>query len=212
MPGFVIPNPELSPAGPRLETSRHHPGNRIELGRAHRWLVRVYGLLGAEQDLAAYAKTVGRPEFAFDKITVHQGQNEIYLPGKYRWSPIDIEFYELFSDTDQQDFTEAKSPGETSNVISSILRKWWSEVTASYLTHRIRTGAGKNRVDIYMTDGRGVPHHVYRLSGAWPMSVKGSPLDYTSSELSTVTLTLAFDGVEEHTVDDFINVDGGQGQ
>jgi len=223
MPGFNVNTG--SPGNQNLfglDTFNHHPGRAfvggtgggsgVDLGRVYRWLVRIRNVgSNTEIEFALAAKKISRPEFTFEKITIHQGQNEMYLPGKYKWSPIEIEFYEKLELKDVNPtgrngaFRVDYAPTESKST--AMLRRWWSQTVSDYKLHSINPSF-KKIIDIYMTDGNGRPAHVWKLFGAWPMSVSGSSFDNTSTELSTSTVKISYDTAEEHGANGFINDEG----
>lgn len=174
MPGFNING----------QGAATNPQPWVETARAHRWEVIIdHAQWGNE--VAAYAYSVGRPSLEFDKIIMHHRQNEIVLPGKYRWGSIDLKIYERFDNGGQ-------------DMGASILREWWSKVVANAAAHSLNLPADlKKNVRIRLLDGHGSAVWTYALSGAFPLKVTGSELDYSNTELATVAVTLVFDAVKE---------------
>lgn len=168
MPGFSIE----SVGGPSPTT---------ESVRAHRWRVQIPTLRG--QDLLEfYAQSCDRPISDSDRITLHHGINEIYMPGKYRWQPVVIKFYDVIT---------------SAGRMSDYLYRWWSQATYDIDRHRIVNNSNlKREVFIDLENGRGNAIVRYILYGAWPQKISPSNLDYTSNDVAQVAVTLSYDATK----------------
>jgi hypothetical protein len=126
------------------------------------------------RDITVYALKVDRPKAVIDKILVHHGQDVIYIPGKSKWEPVEVTFYE----TENPDATKA-------------LYSWlWTVVNfnLSVLKKEFRSEA---RID--MLDGGGNSTWVATLKNAWPVQISMESLDYSSSEIAKTTMTVSYD-------------------
>ena len=172
MPGFAIGN-DIDPNG---------PSPVMEVARSHRWTVFVQdpNLTG----ISAYARSVSEPSLEFDKMVMHHRQNEVYIPGKYRWGTINLQVYE-WVDGDE-------------NKGAELFRYWWSHIVSDTKYNALNPlNSLKRSVKIQLEDGQQNVVYSYNLSGAWPQKVDGSGFDYTSSDLKTKTVTLVFDACRE---------------
>jgi phage tail-like protein len=155
------------------------------MARAHRWEVEIFNLLGGREALL-YALSVDRPTFEHDKIVMHQGSNQIEFPGKYRFGTVELVIYEKVDDF-------------IGNYTASFLHEWRKAVL-NLENHSLLSGNSiqdvKRNIRITLTDGEGFPVYNYDLVRAWPQRVVPSKLDYSSSEISTSQVTLAFDWCE----------------
>ena len=180
MPGFNINN-AANAGGRRL------PSATVETFRAQRWRVEFMDVRQLD-DIILYAQSCQRPGVEIDTIIIHNRQNMIRLPGKYKWNPISIKFYE----------TILKSAGTTT---LSALFDYWSNgrrAVVNYNTNTINQDFRSN-IKIYLDDGEGQEQHIYTLYNAWPSKVEPSELTYTSSDISTVNVIFNYDSASEGT-------------
>lgn len=200
MPGFNIPldNYNASSCGEPQKRNVTTIGggrvlpkadNTIETARAHRWIVELSATTdyGDLSEITLYAKTCQRPSFEVDIITIHHQAEEIYRPGKYRWNPIDIVFYEYLKGTDRY-----------SNKTSRELYKWWTTAISTDHKQKPVTDINSVTATIAELDGEGRISRKYSLYNCKLIKVSPSDLDYTSSEISTNTVTIKYDyAIEE---------------
>jgi hypothetical protein len=158
----------------------------METVRAYRWRISLPTLYGSD-DTCLYASSVSRPSPEVDTVTIHCRGNEIKLPGKYRWGTINIKFYEKVHNLNPSLST------------AGILRKWWAGHIHEIATHRIVSleKVNKQRVHIHLLDGAGNIIYQYELTMAFPIKIDSSELDYSSTDISTTIVTLAYSGVKE---------------
>lgn len=174
MPGFVIG-----------DTQQTGPSPVVETARSHRWRVEVTAPIPGINDVTLYAYSVTRPVPEIDQVKMHHRQNEINLPGKYRYNTCSIKFYEKI------DPETKKAP------TAEIIHKWWAAHTTNYMLHSVNIWSFRRTVRIFLEDGQGNTVHKYKLINAWPSKVEGSELDYSSSEIATIMVTLVCDFVDE---------------
>ena len=89
MPGFQISTDAGNTEGPR---------HIIETARNHRFKLEVLEPFGSTSTgILLYLEKCTRPTPEFDQIVIHNGQDEIYRPGKSRWLPVEFTFYEVLN-------------------------------------------------------------------------------------------------------------------
>lgn len=183
MPGFLIGGQPSSNSG--LNQDAPLP---VEVARSHRWTIRVlndqYWSGNFRDSLSFYALSVTRPSTEIDKITMHHRSTEIYLPGKYRPSTVDIAFYEVVTSSDTLITTDA-------------IRKWWDGIVYNTKEHSLNMKSWKVDLECVMENGLGETVRTYHMSGVFPIKVAPSNLDYSVTDLSTVSVTLSIDGFWE---------------
>jgi hypothetical protein len=151
-----------------------------------------------------FVQSVTRPSFELDKIVVHQQQQEIYLPGKVRWSPITIKYYEPMYNAGLANVNQTSSGCPLTGTLST----WFDKIVNgyNYILQRnkksidIVGGGYKKHVRVDLLDGEGDSYYYYKLFGAWPIKIEPSELNYTSSELSSVVVTLSYDWAIEWSI------------
>ncbi len=176
MPGFIIPH-----AFGQARSDALGVGAAVESVRKHRWA--FYTLRGVN-DIFLYAKVTERPQPEIDVITVHHCQDEIYYPGKNRWKPLELTLYEPVT---YQGFPRT----------TAFVYFWWAQNVVVLARSRLATNKFKINCRLVLLDGFGNALYTYMLYGCWPAKVTPSQLDYLSSELAEISVTLQVDKVEE---------------
>ncbi len=133
--------------------------------------------------MALYAYKCGRPTPEVDKITIHHGQEEIGVPGKVRWKPIEITFYEIIEDMD---------------TVANYLNFWHQKSMIDVENSAQRPPAEyRLTCQLAMLDGAGKPVWNYNMYECWPSTVGPCELSYTDSDLAEITVTLELSKVIE---------------
>lgn len=177
------------------------PQNVEETARRHRYEFQVLEPLDRDTEgstfLLFFAYRATRPTPEIDKITIHNGQDEIYRPGKHRWNPIDITFYERVSQIEESQYYDQPA---------KLLYKWWAGTpygTAGGMIHLDVSLQGtkyKKPCQLAMLDGYGQPIWSYYLANAWPVKVSPCDLSYADTEIADITVTLSYDkAIEERS-------------
>jgi len=160
------------------------PSATVESARAHRWeFYFTGGDIGDLSNLDVYALSSQRPVLEIDKAVMHAGINQIHLPGKYKWNPINVKFYETL---------------KGSTLSTYALFKYWSEKVINLKQHTVKLPQeSQTQARVAMLNGAGVGVYFYVLYNVWPSKVEPAELTYTSSEISTVQVTLTYDAADE---------------
>lgn len=182
----TLPNPQ--------NQDRISPNAFDETFRKYRYSVQIYDLISKGSAPTIYLEACTRPRVEFDKITIHNGQDEIYRPGKSRWQPITLTFYEAFW-----------SRQGTTYQVAEAIYLWHSRLLtrfndtnagARYSSIRRAETYEKNAV-LTMEDGYGKPIRDYYLFGCWPSSVSPDELNYSASDLTRIEVELTYNRAEE---------------
>lgn len=176
MPGFIITNEESS-------NNRPMPPGTADVARTHRWYVAIDDIGDSAKHLTVYAHTCSRPVMEQDQIVAHSGKTQINLPGKYRWLPITIRFYE----------------GVENTVVTSNRLFEWRKKINDYSTHVFKDVASARSATglVSLTDAEGQAMVDYQLLNLWPTKVEYTDLDYATSNLTDVTASLVYDWCDE---------------
>jgi hypothetical protein len=220
MPGFNIPFNSIcneiagSKEGPystKPQASTNLgliPANTSETARSHRFKFSITfsfanGIIGTIGGIPLFSNTIldffpkkcGRPSTEVDVITIHQGQDEIFRPGKHHHQPIEVEFYEIAGGGG----SNADNPAPSmSNVTARSLFKWWRDQTIRYQRSLIQApNVLDNTVNIAQLDGIGEDIWNYYLYRTWPSKVTPRDHDYTESAIQTTIVQLTYDKVDE---------------
>lgn len=178
MPGFNIgggndPSQKNSLAEPR---------------RVHRWAITGI-TCGGQQVLTAgdcaYLEKAARPQFSYELATMHHNQEEAYFAGKQKWEPIELAWYDTEQPVD----------------VSRKLAQWAQRITKSFFEAGAVTRVAvpsdyKSTVNIGLLDGDGVATQTWTIHNAWPEKTNWGELDYTSSEILRISVTMRYDKAE----------------
>jgi len=174
MPGFVI------------NGQGRGPNATIETVRTHRWRFEFPQIRRLEQ-VVLYAMSCQRPTPQIDMITMHNGQTQIHMPGKYKWNPINAKFY------------ERADRGAAVQTSTRDIFMYWAHGGNSVVDFTSNTVNKQFRAiaKIFLDDGVGRPVHIYTLKNIWPQKITPSELNYTSSEIATIQVTFVYDSADE---------------
>lgn len=155
------------------------PPNTQETARRHRFDFETFEPLDS---ILLFAHKAQRPIPEIDRVIMHHGQDEIYLPGKNRWRPIEISFYEAID-------------GSSDSVASKIY-DWWSQSVISIQESKVGSDY-KKRATLQMLDGQGSSVWKYMLINCWPISVTPDTLDYADNGVAAISFQVVMDKVKE---------------
>lgn len=191
MPGFNIPlNGACHDDNAFQDESRFDgPDFLQETARKHRYRLElmqangnpIFGSDGAGILLYCYKCTRPTPEF--DEIIIHNGQDEIARPGKNRWKPIEVTFYEVLRG----------NPGQFVDNCAELIYDWWARTMLSITTSTLSPPEqflAQGRLTIL--DGVGIPVWEYNLLDCWPQRVTPSDMSYSDSDIADYTVTLRY--------------------
>jgi len=168
MPGFQISGSGGGP-GPR---------NVVETRRKHRWVFRAFGGAVAD-DVLLHLQRAQRPKHSYEEAVMHHNQEEVYFPGKTKWEPITLGFYDALQQPD------------------SSLAMWnWLNVTVQPSVASANMNYPetlKKDGTLEMLDGLNAPKGKWKLFGIWPRETNWQDLDYTSSEIMLIEVVMRFD-------------------
>lgn len=207
MPGFFVagPNSEEDSCGnlndPDIISAgldrRRRPYNDIEVNRKYRYKVVIYGQPDGRTDWNTYIESCTRPKLEFDKITIHNGQDEIYRPGKSRWSPVTMSFYEAVN------YKPSDGVYIFTNQVAQYIYDWALSGT-QFANKQSSIATAKSlykNVDIDMENGGGFIVRKYKLFGCWPISVSPGDLSYSSNEIAKIDIEMSYNRAIEETLD-----------
>lgn len=214
MAGFNIPLPDTCHDEYAVQTGDSGisgPLNTNETVRSYRYLVTIEGTSQSENepDFKFYALKCQRPEFESDVITVFNGSDEIYIPGKYRWSKISLDYYAIVNDDNNRpidivskyfsewvygirppDGIRAASIGGTTRSVYDI----YHSLQTANPARKFRT------ITIETLNGQSVTISKYKCLQAWPIKLVPSNLSYEDNSIAKVTVELRFNKcLEEHS-------------
>lgn len=165
------------------------PSNLLETGRDYRFSLDIFEPFGGREDgILLYLEKCERPSIEIDEIVIHNGQDEIYRPGKMKWKPISFTFYEVLKGED--------SPND--NNTAGKIFELWSEKVLDLFNSRISPPNDlASDAQLSMLNGKGDPVWIYDMYRCWPTKVSPSDLDNSSNGISKITVTMRYDKARE---------------
>lgn len=148
--------------------------------RKFRWMFTVIGsnYIGDNASLGALPPLKGaRPSLEFKDIEVPHVVEDIYLPGKPSWKPINLVLYEICTKTPNPIWTwinqcYVPQTGDFFPILDKSFKKWCS-------------------LELY--SGCGDVLERWMFENAWPSQINWGDLDMSSSEVVTCDITLRYD-------------------
>ena len=152
-----------------------------------------------QSGLLWYAKTAARPQISFEEATHAYLNHTYYWPGRATWNEVEIVFIDPVDPDLSGDLMQALSDsgyripaGTQTSELSSM-----SKATA---TQALGPNPDSNDVQIFMIDEEGGELEQWTLKHAWIKSVAFSNLDYSSDEMSDVTVTFRYDWAQFESI------------
>lgn len=191
IPGFNIPLSAMCSDVVDSDpfTPREGPGINVETARKHRYLLEVLSPLGSSSadGILFFLKACTRPSAEIDEIVIHNGQDEIYRPGKNRWRALDMTFYEVLSTENDE---------KHSDLAANKIFSWWARKVLNIDKSRLQVNPTVD-MQLSMLDGSGRSVWTYYLYRCWPLKITPSDLSYADTDLAEISLTLRFDKADE---------------
>lgn len=205
MPGFRITANE--PGG--------SPAWNYETARSYRWLFLSIGtpsLPSVENaddidlnSILILLHKCQRPRFEIVAMPLHNGPQEISIPGKYKWPPIEFSFYECLNqvgsefkpDTTDPNVVPPPAPTKRVDLVASKIYNWYRKSLLDVNTGYVVRGNYLRDCELTMLDGGGVVVWKYTLHGCWPSKITPTELDYSLSNIAEITVTLNINRASE---------------
>lgn len=164
------------------------PSHVLETRRKHRWRFSAVSLQGPGSGapgskVMLVLQKASRPKQSYEEAIMHHNQEEVYFAGKTKWDAITLGFYDAQQDPDS----------------SAAMWDWVNTVGEIPFADVVDPIGYKGTSDLEMLDGRGDPKETWHLYGVWPQSTNWQDLDYTSSEIAMIEVTMRFDRAVRET-------------
>ena len=172
MPGFNI-----NPFGGGF--SAQGPANTVEIRRKHRWVFETLGRgtgVFSQSELLVL-QSASRPSFKFEEPEMHHNQEVARFAGKQDWDPMTLVWYDVEQDPD----------------VSRGIYHWIETVVNMQSIAVAHPRFYKKTAALLMIDGSGQTTEQWSLMGTWPAASNWQELDYTSTDLMTMEVTMRFD-------------------
>jgi hypothetical protein len=155
------------------------PSNTIETRRKHRWIFEYIGK-GAGSFTEAellILQSASRPNIKFEEPEMHHNQEVARFAGKQDWEPVNLVWYDAEQNPD---------------VSRSIYQ--WIETIVNMSTIVVAAPVNyKRTASLALLNGAGQPSERWMMYGTWPAQSNWQELNYTSSEILTIEVTMRYD-------------------
>lgn len=155
----------------------------ISFKRSFRFTFEIQGFCGNQGNVVPehFVKLASRPSIDIEEVEINHLNAKFWIPGKGTWNEITVTYYDV------------------GNV--EEMRSLWNWLATVYnfadpvkLTQAEKRDWGATGV-LNMYDGCGILIEQWQLQSMWPKSINWGDLDYESSDLSTIELTLRYSDV-----------------
>jgi hypothetical protein len=160
-------------------------GSNIVFKRKYRWTFAVRW--GGKDIPTAFVKVANRPNLSIEQTEINYLHGKMWIPGKGTWETLTVSYYDMGG---------AGATGMTGlwDWLTTVYN--FSDPTGLKQTS-IRgadgTGTGWAGLGVLtMYDGTGEQMETWELANLWPAAINFGDLDYGSSDVATLDLTLRF--------------------
>ena len=158
------------------------PSNTMEVGRKHRFSVVLTFATSIDTELNV--KSVTLPSIEYDEMTAHNGADYILRPGKPKYKPIDIVFYEVLTGDNNESIVNK-------DIFKYLPNVSGEEIVSKYQKSDFGAGYGFTTF-INRVDGNGKTYLTYTLYGCSIASYDPGDLSYADNELSEVKMSIRY--------------------
>lgn len=158
-------------------------GSNLIFKRQFRWTFTVTELCNNGKIPESFVKVASRPNLTIEDTEINFLNAKTWIPGKASWETITVTYYDV------------------ATIDNKPLWNWLASIYNFADKNGNVTQASKKKDyagvgTLVMYDGCGTPLEQWTLSDLWPSAVNFGELDYSSSEESTIELTLRFSNVD----------------
>lgn len=144
--------------------------------RKYRWLFFITNV-SAEGSPCLPPSKSNRPSLSFKEIDAQHVTETIYFPGKPEWKPINLTLYDI---------------KKKSNPVMEWIKKIYL-VNEKEVTWKPSSNFKIGTCSLELYDGVGNTIEKWILENVWPNNIEFGDLDYSSSDVLTIDLTLRYD-------------------
>jgi len=161
-------------------------GPQVVFKRQFRWTFRVRNICGEGQGLTEnFVKLAARPSLDIEETEIDYLHGKTWIPGKGAWQNITVTYYDVNTNQLQPLFRWLSSVYEFGTAQAPVTLRMASK-REDYSAEGVLT----------LFDGCGTAMEKWSLRHLWPQSVNFGELDYASSDICTVELTMRYTNVK----------------
>lgn len=156
-------------------------GENLVFKRKFRWTLKIEKICDSKFVPEYFVKVASRPNLAIEETQIDFLNGRTWIPGKGAWETIEVTYYDV-------------STADNLPLFDWIatLYDFTDPVTLSQASQR-KDYAG--RAVLQMWDGCGKALEKWVLNDVWPTAINFNDLDYSSSDVCEITLTLRYSSV-----------------
>jgi hypothetical protein len=149
-----------------------------------------------------YAKTAQRPTLSFTEATHSYLNHTYYWPGRAEWSEITITFVDPVEPDLGGDLVEALSNAGYRIPAGTSAASDMSSPSKLTSTQALGPSSDSNDVQIFMIDENGNELESWTLKHAWMKSIEFGQLDYSSDEMTEISVVFRYDWAQFESIRD----------
>lgn len=154
----------------------------ITFKRKFRWTFEILGFCNNQQNLVPehFVNIASRPNLSVEETEINHLNAKVWIPGKAAWETITVTYLD---------------------VANAEMQSLWNWLATVYdFTDPINLHMGERRDwggigVLNMYDGCGVLIEQWQMQKMFPTSINFGDLDYSSSDIATIELTLRYSDV-----------------
>jgi len=157
-------------------------GANLVYKRKFRWTFRITDLCNGGSVDEHFVKLAARPNLTIEETEINFLNAKKWIPGKGAWETITVTYYDVATN-DNKDLW---------NWLASV----YDYTDNVGLKMGSRQGDYAGNAELVLYDGCGTRLEKWNLYDVWPQAMNFGELDYSTSEESTIELTLRYSSVK----------------
>lgn len=149
--------------------------------RKFRWIFQIAFCNFTKQVPPYFVKTASRPDLSLEETEINFLNEKTWIPGKPSWESITVTYYDVATDDNIPLWS----------WIASVYD--FTDPTCRHMNSRRKDYAGVGY--LAMLDGCGNVLEEWNFNDMWPTSVKFGDVDYGSSDVMDIEMTLRYSSV-----------------
>lgn len=149
--------------------------------RKFRFLLEIYFCNYGRYVPPHFVKTAARPDITIDETEINFLNEKTWIPGKGAWEQVTITYNDVATDDNIELF--------------SWLATVYDFVDDTCRHQNARRSDYSGNMFLYLLDGCGNMLETWYMGDAWPTSVKFGDLDYASSDICDIELSVRYSKV-----------------
>lgn len=156
-------------------------GSQLVFKRKFRWTLMIEDICGSKKVPEYFVKVASRPNLTVEETQIDYLNGRTWIPGKGAWETMEITYYDVHTNDNMPLF----------DWIATVY-DFTDPVCLNQASQR-KDYAGRGTLKLY--DGCGNALEKWILNDMWPTAVNFGELDYSSSDVAEITLTVRYSSV-----------------